>query len=198
MTAGWTSSSATTATASSGCAATIRRRIATKTWLQLGVRGLHDPFGFRKGPAAADFDGDGRLELVAVDSKGRVCIFAQGPGADGARVLEPPVPLRFADGAVIMNGDIGQALADAEGVPFPQGLPGVWREPAVTLAACDWTGTGTLDLIASSCWYTFVMENVGSNAEPRFDRPAADPGRAGNAGQGLPAREPRDRLRLGR
>ena len=140
-------------------------------WLQLKVRGLHDPFGFRKGPAAADFDGDGRLELVAIDSNGRICTFAQGPGPNGSELLEPPVPLRFADGEVIMNGDIGKALADAEGVPFPSGLPGIWREPAVTLAACDWTETGTLDLIASSNWHTFVIENVGSNAEPRFDRP---------------------------
>ena len=140
-------------------------------WLQLRVRGLYDPFGSRKGPAAADFDGDGRLELLTVDSQGRFCSFMQGPGTDGALVLEPPVPLLFSDGRVMMNSDIGRALAKAEDKPFPEGLPGIWQEPAVTLAICDWTGSGTLDLVVSSNWYTFILENVGTNAAPRFDDP---------------------------
>ena len=65
---------------------------------ELAVRGMVDPFGFRKGPAVVDFDGDGRMELLAVDSLGRISVFRQGSGADGTLLLEPPVPLTYRDG----------------------------------------------------------------------------------------------------
>lgn len=138
---------------------------------RLQVKGLMDPFGFRKGPAVADFDGDGRLELVTVDSLGRVCLYKQGKGPDGPSNLEPPVPLVFTNGKTIMNSDIGRALAAAEGVKFPEGIPGLWKEPSITFAVCDWTGNGTYDLAISSNWYTFILENRGSNKSPRFKKP---------------------------
>jgi hypothetical protein len=149
--------------------------------VELKVRGLHDPFGYRKGPAAVDFDNDGRLELLAVDSLGIVSLSKQGEGGDGPRFLEPPIPLEYVDGKVILNSDIGKALAETEGVRFLEDLPAVWQEPAITLCACDWTGNGTLDLMISSCWYTFLLENAGDNQSPKFGypKPIRDPeGRA--------------------
>ena len=138
---------------------------------QLAVRGMVDPFGFRKGPAVVDFDGDGRMELLAVDSLGRICVFRQGPGAEGAALLEPPEPLTYRDGAPLLNSDIGRALAATDGVEFPGGLPSLWREPSITLAACDWSGRGVCDLFVSSNWYTFFLQNTGTREAPRFERP---------------------------
>jgi len=145
------------------------RKNCYQQMVKLKVEGLLNPFGFRKGPAAADFDGDGRLELVAVDSLGRICRFAQGKGPDGAAHLQPPIPLKFTNGKPILNSDIGRALARTEGVAYP--VTRLWFEPSITLAVSDWTGNGTLDMFISSNWYTFFLENVGSNAEPRFKQP---------------------------
>ncbi len=138
---------------------------------ELAVRGMADPFGFRKGPAAVDIDGDGRVELLAVDSLGRISVFHQGSGADGKLVLEPPVPLTYRDGGTLLNSDIGRALADTDGVSFPGGLPSLWREPSITLAACDWRRRGVFDLFVSSNWYTFYLENAGTGGTPCFERP---------------------------
>ena len=132
---------------------------------------MADPFGFRKGPAAVDFDGDGRVELLAVDSLGRISVFRQGNGADGKLVLEPPVPLTYRDGGTLLNSDIGRGLADTDGVSFPGGLPSLWREPSITLAACDWRRRGVFDLFVSSNWYTFYLENAGTVGTPCFERP---------------------------
>ena len=146
-----------------------RNRIAGRR--ELAVRGMIDPFGFRKGPAVVDFDGDGRMELITVDSLGRISVFHQGGGADGTLVLEPPVPLTYRDGGTLLNSDIGRGLADTDGVPFPAGLPSLWREPSITLAACDWHRRGVFDLFVSSNWYTFLLENSGTRETPRFERP---------------------------
>ena len=173
-----------------------RNRIAARR--ELAVRGMIDPFGFRKGPAVVDFDGDGRMELIAVDSLGRISVFRQGGGADGTLVLEPPVPLTYRDGGTVLNSDIGRGLAATDGVPFPEGLPSLWREPSITLAACDWHRRGVFDLFISSNWYTFLLENSGTLEAALLRAAAADPHPGRQGAQALPAREPRHRLRLER
>jgi len=122
---------------------------------QLEVKGIADAFCARKGPVVLDFDEDGREELLAVDSQRRVCLFRQGKGPQGRMLLEPPVPLLFTSGKAITTYDVG-----------------LRAEPHICLAACDWTGSGTHDLIISANWQTCILENVGSNRRPRFKRPA--------------------------
>ena len=90
-------------------------------------------------------------------------MFHQGDGADGTLVLEPPVPLTYRDGGTLLNSDIGRGLAATDGVPFPEGLPSLWREPSITLAACDWhRPRGVRPVSSPPNWYTFLLENSGT------------------------------------
>lgn len=127
---------------------------------ELKVKGLVDPFAARKGPCVIDFDGDGRPELLAVNSLRQICLYRQGRGTQGRIVLEPPILLKYRDGRPLGTWSI-----------LSPGMAKKIREPNVCLAACDWTGTGSYDLIVSSYLQTFLLENVGSNRSPRFKRP---------------------------
>jgi hypothetical protein len=120
---------------------------------ELKVRGAADPFGWRKGQAILDFDGDGRLELITADSGGRICLFRQtkDPG-----VLMPGVPLRYTNGRVVTSNDV---------------RPNLYRNQLVWLWSCDWTGSGTNDLIIGSNLMVSLLENAGTNRKPRFKKP---------------------------
>jgi len=41
------------------------------------------------------------------------------------------------------------------------------------VAACDWTGSGVIDLIVSSNWWTSLLQNIGTNRKPVFKLPKA-------------------------
>jgi hypothetical protein len=122
----------------------------------LRVKGANPerPFMIRKGPAVVDWDQDGRLELLAVSPSDAVCIFGQGKegSPEGLTLLEPGVPLRYEDGEEMTTNDF-----------LPYGN--------ITLWPCDWTGSGACDLIVASNHFTWLVENVGSNVDPRFKTP---------------------------
>lgn len=92
-------------------------------------------FGYTS-PVAADWNGDGRMDLIVSDAWGKYTYYQHGAGVH----LEEGVPVRTADGADL----------DAHKPPWVWWTPGhnelvtQWRcQPAVV----DWDGGGTLDLI---------------------------------------------------
>ena len=123
---------------------------------RITVKGVHNPFAARKGPAAADIYGRGKPDLVTVDSDLRVAVFRQGRGARGRVQLEPGIPLQYEDGEEITIMSIG---------------PPPIHVPNICLAVSDWRETGVNDLIISSSHQTFLLENVGSNRHPVYRRP---------------------------
>ena len=76
-------------------------RASCREILTIGVEGNPFPFAWRAGPAAMDFDGDGRPELIASDSSKRICMYHQGSGPGGCVSLAPGIPLRFESGEII-------------------------------------------------------------------------------------------------
>ncbi|MCP4640400.1 MAG: VCBS repeat-containing protein [bacterium] len=122
---------------------------------RIAVRGVVNPFGWRKGPAVCDFDGDGTLELITADRALRMCMFKQGGGADGRHVLEPPVPFKREGGSVLSARDV------------PPGN----KYGMINVAVIDWTGNGVNDLLVSSKFTTVLVRNTGANTEPAFAAP---------------------------
>ena len=120
----------------------------------LGVKGgAERPFVLRKGPAVVDWDGDGRPELLAVSrfADDAVCVFRQSRD-DDRTVLEPGEPLRYDD---------GEAITIQNFLPYGN----------ITLWPCDWTGSGSDDLIVASNHFTWLVENAGTNRKPVFKKP---------------------------
>ncbi len=135
---------------------------------QLTVRGSRNPFCDRKGPAAIDWFGSGRLDLVTVNNHRQLCIFRQGPGKDGLTLLEPGIPLTFEDGEIMTTNEIGR---------------GWYSEmecgPSISIDICDWTGSGTFDILVAAHLHQLLLENVGTNDNPAFKRPVAFEGQTG-------------------
>ena len=123
---------------------------------RLRVKGVHNPFAARKGPAACDIFRRGRPDLIAVDSQLRVAVFRQGRGARGRVELQPGIPLCYEDGEAITIMSIG---------PPPIHIPNI------CLAVCDWRERGVDDLIISSSHQTFLLENAGTSRRPAYRRP---------------------------
>jgi len=123
---------------------------------EIGVEGDPNPFAWRAGPAAVDFDGDGRPELIASDSSKRICIFHQRPGRRGLVSLTPGIPLQYESGEII------------SAARFP---PAIYEYGMVCLHACDWDGNGVCDLLVSSNYTTCLLRNVGDNGDPVFAEP---------------------------
>lgn len=123
---------------------------------ELRVEGCADPFAWRAGPAATDFDGDGRPELITADAQKRICLFRQGTGAHGCLVLEPPVPLRYDTGEIVTS----------TGIP-----PAIYAYGMVCVHVCDWDQDGVNDLLVSTNYATCFLRNVGSNREPLLAQP---------------------------
>jgi VCBS repeat protein len=131
---------------------------ATNTYrdkVRIMVRGVVNPFGWRKGPAVCDFDGDGRLELITADSALRICMFKQGEGAEGLHALEPPIRFKREDGSILSARDV------------PSGN----KYGMINVAVIDWTGDGVNDLLVSAKYNAVLLRNVGTNAEPVFAAP---------------------------
>ena len=122
---------------------------------ELEVEGETFPFGWRKAPFAVDWNGDGLLDLVAVDKDERVCLFRRAK-AGKQLILLPGEAFRYEDGEEITTNTIP---------------PGMYKNPVTCLWVCDWEGTGTWDLFASSNLQTSLIENVGTNERPLFKRP---------------------------
>ena len=135
---------------------------------QLKVRGSRNPFCDRKGPAVIDWFDSGRPDLVTVDSYRQVCIFRQGTGDEGRVLLEPGIPLTYEDGEPVTTNSIGRDWY----TKMPCG-------PNSSLAVCDWTGSGTHDLLASAHLHQLLLENIGTNQAPKFARPQAFEGPTG-------------------
>ena len=135
---------------------------------RLKVRGTRNPFCDRKGPAVLDWFGSGRLDLVTADNHRRMCIFRQGPGEEGLLLLEPGIPLAYEDGEIITTNSIGRGW-------YTQMSCG----PNISLDVCDWTGSGTYDLLVAAHLHQLLLENVGTNQDPVFKRPEAFEGQTG-------------------
>ncbi|MCK5734596.1 MAG: hypothetical protein KAI38_10445, partial [Candidatus Latescibacteria bacterium] len=71
-------------------------------------------------------------------------------------ILLPGEAFRYEDGEEITTNTIP---------------PGMYKNPVTCLWVCDWEGTGTWDLFASSNLQTSLIENVGTNERPLFKRP---------------------------
>ncbi len=120
---------------------------------ELKVKGVPDPFGWRKGQAVADINADGKLELITGDSQGRICVFnrTNDPG-----ILRAGVPLRYTNGKVLTVNDVP---------------PNLYKPQLAWMNACDWTGKGTFDLFFASNMMVSFLENAGTKKSPRFKKP---------------------------
>jgi hypothetical protein len=100
-------------------------------------------------PCAADFNGDGMLDLIA----GRL----------------PMTPASAAGGFLRYYANVGTSrrpvLAER---PFPK--VGEFPHGSLTVPrAADWNGDGRLDLVVSARQEIYLFPNVGTRDEPRFD-----------------------------
>lgn len=114
---------------------------------------------WRVRPQALDWDGDGRPEYLCLDAEGLLTLYRQHPD-DLTRLVEP------------------RHLHDCDGAPLHLDGP-AGHEGRAKLAVCDWDGDGDWDLFvglhrdeplgrgAGGATVIYV-ENVGSNARPRF------------------------------
>jgi VCBS repeat protein len=103
-------------------------------------------------PFAADLDGDGKLDLVSGNFRGRFALFrgeGKGKFAPEASWLRTPAE---------PDGALGKDLVvSAHGDPF----------------LVDWDGDGDLDMLSGSAQGgAFLFPNVGSRTEPRFGKRA--------------------------
>jgi hypothetical protein len=121
---------------------------------------LHDGgehFSFRMRPAAADWNGDGLLDLVAgyVGPRNRndsadipVCRYMRYRDAHGKLRLGKPEILHLEDGTEFRTP-----------IPYHHGFE-----------VADWDGDGKLDILANQKCINVLYRNVKSNAQPRFRR----------------------------
>ena len=148
----------------------LRRRSATRALDPQSNNGVYPyekerPFFWRTGAATADFNGDGRADLVTHDGHRRVAtLFIQYRGEDGAPRLRKDRALRLADGRA-MNDTIVTRRAH-------------WTE---SFRAIDWDSDGLQDLIYSVAGShsgsqdggsIYLLRNVGSKTNAVFAPPA--------------------------
>jgi len=129
------------------------------------------PFTNLVGIAAGDFNGDGKLDLVATDvGEGGICVFlGNGDGTfqySGAYLVRPHLPTSIVAGDFNKDGKLDVALADTDSVSgmtvsvllgngdgtfgSPVDYPIGTTEPSFITAA-DFNRDGNLDLVASGC-----------------------------------------------
>jgi hypothetical protein len=123
-----------------------------RTMAELKVKGELDPFGWRKGMAIGDFNGDGKLELVTADPRGRICLFKR---TRDAGVLAAAEPLTYTDGKVLTVIDVP---------------PNHYKPQLVWMYAADWNRSGRLDLFIASNMTVSFLENAGTKKKPVFKK----------------------------
>jgi len=103
-------------------------------------------------PVVADYDSDGRRDLIGSDryGTGARVVWWRNIGTDQEPVFSEHkvYPIQTADGRDISNPNRGWLL---------------------TVARCDWDADGTQDLLVGGwCRYLKFCRNVGSDSRPRF------------------------------
>lgn len=105
-------------------------------------------------PCAADFDGDGDLDLMS----GNMPI-----GAARSREQAEEIRfLRYYENSGTRRQPSFRATAFPKEVPFPHG-------GLATPRSVDWDADGDLDLIVSARDSLFLFKNVGTPSQPQFD-----------------------------
>jgi hypothetical protein len=118
------------------------------------------PFFWRVGAAVADFTGDGLPDLITHDGATRkATLFVQYRDPEGKLRLKKDHALVLPDGRLLDYSVVGR--------------PDLWCE---SFRTADWDGDGLLDLIyscsgGSSQATIYLLKNVGSRTEPKFDMP---------------------------
>jgi hypothetical protein len=122
---------------------------------------------WRVRPGAADFSGDGLPDLVTMDHDLDLSLFRR-VGRDDLTALLPGVKLRYEDGDVIKTHGVSFDHTSGDG------------RGRTKIDVVDWNGDGRWDLVlgvgpqyfsAFRSSYVLLSRNVGTNAEPIFERP---------------------------
>ena len=144
----------------------------TKTEPRLGppqrlhVNGVPLRGPWRQQPGVGDFSGTGLPDIVIQDLDLDLALFRR-VGKNDLNALQPGEKLRYTDGSTIKT----------HGVYTPAGGDGRGR---TKLNVVDWDNDGKLDLLvgvgpqhgsAFPCSMVLFLRNVGSNANPVFDKP---------------------------
>jgi hypothetical protein len=122
------------------------------------------PFFWRTGAAFADWNGDGRLDLITHDGHLRqATLFVQSPRASSAEGVERVGPVTLRDGRMLSDAIVARRAH--------------WRE---SFRPVDWDRDGLVDLLYSLAGAhagiqdggsIYLLRNVGSASKPRFDLP---------------------------
>jgi len=119
------------------------------------------PFFWRTGAGLADWNADGLMDLVTLDSiHRRLTLFVQYRAASGRLHLRRSHALRLADGRYIDDSIVGRGMH--------------WTE---SFRCADWDGDGLTDLIygcAGTEWAKgsiYLLRNGGSRERPAFEAP---------------------------
>lgn len=115
-------------------------------------------FGVLSTPSAVDWDGDGKQDLIAGDSAGRISFIRNIGGGDPPKWAEP-VRLR-AEGKEIRHqaGPNGSVQGPAEAK---------WGYTVPVVA--DWNSDGLPDIVVNDIWGKVVWyENVGTRTDPKL------------------------------
>jgi len=130
--------------------------------VRLHLEGVPLQTVWRVRPCALDWDGDGRPEYLCLDRQGRLMLLRRHP-TDIYSLVDPMLLPGPDGGPIRLDGPAG-------------------HEGRAKLAVCDWDGDGDWDvfvglhrdepLAAGAGGATVVyLENVGTNARPRFAPP---------------------------
>ena len=119
-------------------------------------RDPRSPFFWRTGPAFADWNGDGLLDLITHSHERRATLFVQYIAGDGVRRLRIEGPVRLEDGRYIDDSIVGRDKH--------------WTE---SFRAVDWDGDGLIDLIynLAGTGEIYLLRNVGTREAPLFAEP---------------------------
>lgn len=124
-------------------------------WVKVGSKPLRVPGGEHANPVIADWDGDGRWDIITGAGDGGVYWY-RNIGRPGRPAFERPVTL------VPKHEGIGYGeLLEPEHLP----RPGIRSQ----IAVCDYDGDGKLDLLLGDfCTYLHVKKTISSEQKHSF------------------------------